>query len=199
MYYDCDHSLVQVVARGLQRIQHIFGIIPNVKSKGEVSKNVIQKLLEMQREEQIMQAQHATTNPLRLHAEIDTLIIMDRDVDLISPFLTPLTYEGLIDSFIGIKEGAIHMDPSVVGEDDDVEEGKKKKKAADGRKPGDPVTITMTNNDVIFAEIRSLSIEQLGVFLKDKAIKIKVRKLPSATLSNEYLPKTGYLQYINDF
>ena len=31
----------------------------------------------------------------------------------------------------------------------------------------------MTNEDVIFADIRNLSIEQLGVFLKEKAIKIK--------------------------
>jgi hypothetical protein len=66
----------------------------------------------------------------------------------------------------------------VVGEDDDEEnkeDGSKKtrKKRTDGRKPGEKVTITMTNEDVIFADIRNLSIEQLGVFLKEKAIKIK--------------------------
>ena len=28
------------------------------------------------------------------HTEIDSLIVLDRDVDLVSPLITPLTYEG---------------------------------------------------------------------------------------------------------
>jgi hypothetical protein len=34
---------------------------------------------------------------------IDSLIILDRHVDMITPFLTQLTYEGLVDELIGIK------------------------------------------------------------------------------------------------
>jgi hypothetical protein len=33
----------------------------------------------------------------------DTLMIIDRTVDLITPVVTQLTYEGLIDEFYGIK------------------------------------------------------------------------------------------------
>ncbi len=35
--------------------------------------------------------------------EIDSLIILDRSVDMVTPMLTQLTYEGLIDEFIGIE------------------------------------------------------------------------------------------------
>lgn len=35
--------------------------------------------------------------------EIDALVLLDRDVDLITPMMTMLTYEGLIDEFIGIR------------------------------------------------------------------------------------------------
>ena len=35
--------------------------------------------------------------------KIDSLIIIDRKVDMISPLLTQLTYEGLIDELIGLK------------------------------------------------------------------------------------------------
>lgn len=35
--------------------------------------------------------------------KIDSLIILDRRVDMITPFLTQLTYEGLVDELIGIK------------------------------------------------------------------------------------------------
>ena len=37
--------------------------------------------------------------------EIDNLILIDRHVDMVTPMLTQLTYEGLIDEIIGIKFG----------------------------------------------------------------------------------------------
>jgi hypothetical protein len=49
--------------------------------------------------------------------EIDTLVILDRAVDLVTPLLTPLTYEGVIDEFIGVHNGAIKVDPALVGDE----------------------------------------------------------------------------------
>jgi len=39
--------------------------------------------------------------------KIDSLVILDRRVDMITPLLTQLTYEGLIDELIGIKNGML--------------------------------------------------------------------------------------------
>jgi len=36
--------------------------------------------------------------------EIDTIILLDREVDLLTPFCTQLTYEGLIDEVFGITD-----------------------------------------------------------------------------------------------
>ena len=36
-------------------------------------------------------------------SRFDSLIVLDRRVDMITPMLTQLTYEGLIDEFFGIK------------------------------------------------------------------------------------------------
>lgn len=36
---------------------------------------------------------------------MDALIVLDRQADLVTPFLTQLTYEGLVDELIGIKNG----------------------------------------------------------------------------------------------
>ena len=44
-----------------------------------------------------------------IKSEIDTLFVIDRDVDLITPMVTPLTYEALIDEIIGIESGAIKV------------------------------------------------------------------------------------------
>lgn len=35
-----------------------------------------------------------------LPPEIDQLILIDRSVDMVSPFITPLTYEGVIDDVL---------------------------------------------------------------------------------------------------
>jgi hypothetical protein len=36
---------------------------------------------------------------------VDTLLMLDRDVDLVTPLVTPLTYEGLLDEVVGIDGG----------------------------------------------------------------------------------------------
>lgn len=35
--------------------------------------------------------------------QFDSLVIVDRATDLVTPFLTQLTYEGLLDEYFGIK------------------------------------------------------------------------------------------------
>ena len=49
-----------------------------------------------------MQAEEPKTQ-----SQIDTMIIFDRQVDLISPLITQLTYEGLIDEFFGNKNSSV--------------------------------------------------------------------------------------------
>ena len=45
---------------------------------------------------------------------------IDREVDLVSPLVTPLTYEGLVDDIIGIDNGRIKLDAAVLGEQEDL-------------------------------------------------------------------------------
>ena len=42
---------------------------------------------------------------------IDTLILLDRAVDVVTPCCTQLTYEGLIDEVFGIVNGAVQLEP----------------------------------------------------------------------------------------
>eukprot|EP00093_Oithona_nana_P009395 09395.XXX_361247_360693_1 [CDS] Oithona nana genome sequencing. len=39
----------------------------------------------------------------------DTMIILDRQVDMITPLLTQLTYEGLIDELFGIRNSVVKL------------------------------------------------------------------------------------------
>jgi Sec1 family len=42
---------------------------------------------------------------------IDTLILLDRAVDVVTPCCTQLTYEGLIDEVFGVVNGAVQLEP----------------------------------------------------------------------------------------
>jgi len=59
---------------------------------------------------------------------IDTLVIIDREVDFATPLLTPLTYEGLIDEVIGIQSGYIKVNESIIGSEAEENKGKKVRK-----------------------------------------------------------------------
>lgn len=44
-------------------------------------------------------------------------MLLDRSVDLVTPLLTPLTFEGLIDEFVGIANGVVRIEPHLAGDD----------------------------------------------------------------------------------
>ena len=48
-------------------------------------------------------------------ASIESLIIIDRDIDFATLLLTPLTYEGLVDELFGIRDNQAEIDSSIVG------------------------------------------------------------------------------------
>jgi hypothetical protein len=64
--------------------------------------------MQRMRREQASTVSYNSTLP-----EIDTLILVDRQVDTITPFMTQSTYEGLIDEIFGIKNSLIDVDAEV--------------------------------------------------------------------------------------
>jgi hypothetical protein len=56
---DGDLSSLNVIAMALLKLQTIYGVIPNIKSKGLGAKKVLQKLLRMRVEEEDSEQQNA--------------------------------------------------------------------------------------------------------------------------------------------
>lgn len=77
-------------------------------------------LLRMRREQSVTDQVTSTTSantPSLLNSisnHIDQFIIIDRNVDLVTPLCTELTYEGLIDETIGIKHCFVELDAALV-------------------------------------------------------------------------------------
>jgi len=191
----------------------VFGVIPNIRSKGLGAKKVLQKLFKLRIEEDANGGPELNgfkTPQQQTRHDIDTLVIIDREVDLVSPLVTPLTYEGLMDELLGIFNSAVRLDPSTMGEEFNKDTSfnfslpagmdlpgslagsaasitapKASKQSADipppppaasSMKPKPSmVTISLTNNDSIYSDIRNLSIEKLGSYMQEKAIHIRQR------------------------
>jgi len=86
------------------QIQAQFGLFPRLTGKGDKAKILADMLLRLRQESLV---DHRTTL-YRVGAShsIENLIIIDRECDFITPLLTQLTYEGLIDEKFGIKNSS---------------------------------------------------------------------------------------------
>lgn len=95
------------------QIQQRHGLFPRLLGKGDNARKLANLLLRARKE---LDADEASTQFTTMPStSIESLIIIDRDVDFATPLLTQLTYEGLIDEFIGIKHNRAEVDTSVVG------------------------------------------------------------------------------------
>ena len=174
-----DTSSLQAVTQSIMKLQHFFGVVPNVKSIGPLARDVAKKLCRERVEGDEPEPRRAGG------PDIDTLILIDRDVDLVTPMVTPLTYEGLIDELIGVRNSIIKVDRQIAGEDKDKDAAAAAAAAAaadaaaadaDAAEQGQPpqmVSITLNSNDKLYAEIRDQNIEKLGPFLGQKAKEIR--------------------------
>ena len=82
-------------------IQQKHGLFPRIIGKGDNVRRLVDALLRMRSEVTVDDA----LNPFALtpSSTIENLIIIDRETDFVTPLLTQLTYEGLIDEIYGIN------------------------------------------------------------------------------------------------
>ena len=88
--------------------------------------------------------------------EVDAVIIMDRSVDLLTPFVTQLTYQGIIDENIGIEINKVIIDKKIPFPKDE-----------DGPQDGN-ANMNLYLTDPIFDAIKDLRIAEAGKLLREK-------------------------------
>lgn len=94
-------SLITTMARALLKIQDVVGVIPRLQGLGPLAEEVIKKFMAIRLEE--FQLEPDATYPGE--GEALAMMVIDRKVDMVTPMLTPLTYEGLLDDVVGIDCG----------------------------------------------------------------------------------------------
>ncbi|EJD52391.1 ATP binding protein [Auricularia subglabra TFB-10046 SS5] len=109
IWLEGDETTIYNSAQALLTLQKIYGLFPRIIGKGDHAaklKNLLKRL----------QAQSPRQQPgsLTLSEKIDCLIVVDRRVDMITPLLTQLTYQGLIDELMHITSGHVELPASLL-------------------------------------------------------------------------------------
>ncbi|KAL5069479.1 hypothetical protein RYX36_020366 [Vicia faba] len=147
---DGDTSSLWHIAKAIHKLEFSFGVIPNVRAKGKASVRIADILNRMQAEEPVNSSD-------MVMPEINTVILLDREVDMVTPLCSQLTYEGLLDEFLHINNGSVEIDGSILGLPQD---GKKTK-------------VPLNSSDKLFKEIRDLNFEVVVQILRQKATSMK--------------------------
>ncbi|MCD7447259.1 Vacuolar protein-sorting-associated protein 33 [Datura stramonium] len=147
---DGDTTSLWHIAKAIHKLEFSFGLIPNVRAKGKASVRVADILNRMQSEQPVNTSEMGVP-------EINTIILLDREVDMITPMCSQLTYEGLLDEFLGINNGAVELDSSIMGAQ---QEGKK-------------IKVPLNSSDKLFKEIRDQNFEVVVQVLRQKATSMK--------------------------
>ncbi|CAO3613436.1 unnamed protein product [Cunninghamella echinulata] len=119
IYLDGDTTSIYYSARALMKLQSIYGLFPKIVGKGDAARQLAELLLRMRSEQAVIDEANVTPSKLpsllnTVSNHIDQLIIVDRNVDVITPLCTELTYEGLVDEVLNIRHGFVELDASLI-------------------------------------------------------------------------------------
>eukprot|EP00826_Nyctotherus_ovalis_P036071 TRINITY_DN3169_c0_g1_i14.p1 TRINITY_DN3169_c0_g1~~TRINITY_DN3169_c0_g1_i14.p1 ORF type:complete len:549 (-),score=142.29 TRINITY_DN3169_c0_g1_i14:168-1814(-) len=125
-------NALTMVKCSIQRLQALFGRIPVKAAKGTWSCSILNALKKKELETEEAQG-----------SEIDGLILLDRTTDLVTPLLTPMTYEGIIDEFYPIQAGVLRIKEKAIN--------------PEAKDPERTRTLPLFNkDDIMFEETRNL-------------------------------------------
>ncbi|RKP19930.1 Sec1-like protein [Rozella allomycis CSF55] len=110
LFIDNDIHGISDIAKGLIKLCSLAGYPVKVQGRGSCSKMVADVFQRLRKEsERITPKKHRKSG-------VDSLIILDRTVDLLTPLLTPLTYEAVLDHLFKIKNNFINFEANVLAD-----------------------------------------------------------------------------------
>ncbi|KAL0586035.1 hypothetical protein ABG067_004358 [Albugo candida] len=161
-----EHNALGNVVTALQDFQKLFGVFESIKCKGQLSIAVANGLMEYSERNDHTGSKNEKKHQNRRY----TLVVMDRSVDLVSPFITPLTYHALLDQNFGTRDGSVHLNPSIIPTDSKTPTSSLQ---APTHRAEQVTGMHLNSCDPIFAQIRSSSIDTLPEMLKEMALEMK--------------------------
>ncbi|KAJ1721308.1 Vacuolar protein-sorting-associated protein 33 [Coemansia erecta] len=168
LYLDADFSAIGYVARALMRLQAVYGFFPRILGKGDYAAVLADAMLRMRREVLVSGRGAAPGAGLGRDAVLatsrafDSVVIIDRAVDLVTPLLTQLTYEGLVGEVFGITSGHITLPAAAAAAAaaNTASSPQPSSDAAPKRK-----RLPLNSGDPVFRDIRDMNFSSVGALL----------------------------------
>lgn len=115
LYLSKDPTPTFLLAQALMGIQRKHGLFPRITGKGDNAKRIAELLSRMRQELLAGETTGDDKTGLNPSTTTESVIIIDREVDMVTPLLTQLTYEGLIDEVFGIQNNQTEVDTTILG------------------------------------------------------------------------------------
>ncbi|ODN00291.1 Vacuolar protein sorting-associated protein 33A [Orchesella cincta] len=142
---EMDPTGMHHIARALVSLQKRFGTPSKVFGKGAAASYVFSLMQNLKQES-------GSFKPQISGVGMDYMILIDRQIDPLSPLVTQLTYEGLIDEFYGISNNQVKLPEEKFGE---------------------TKTIFLSSGEELYAELRDKNFSAIGGILRSKTSKIQ--------------------------
>ncbi|TFK77545.1 Sec1-like protein [Pluteus cervinus] len=207
LWADGDESIIYDSAQALDTIQRTYGQFPRIIGKGDYAAGLQRLATLLQR--QAASAAAPDAGGVSTQGNIDSLIVLDRRVDMITPLLTQLTYEGLIDELVGIKNSHVELPASLLSPPNPP--AASNVAGPSTSPPANPTPLAglkketkkkhhlATSTDPLYAELRDLNFGNVGKSLNRVARRLDENyktNLQSKTVAQlrEFVGKIGGLQ-----
>ncbi|KAJ2407033.1 Vacuolar protein-sorting-associated protein 33, partial [Coemansia sp. RSA 2530] len=175
LYLDGDFSCIQHVARAVMRLQGLYGFFPRIVGKGDFAQVLADSLARMRLELVSGGTGGPSSSALAMSTVFDSVVVIDRAVDMVTPLLTQLTYEGLISEVYGISNGSVTLGgaaastPSAAGAATAASapgaSGSGTGSGSDLQNSGKRRRIMLNDSDAIYREVRSMNFAGVGALL----------------------------------
>ena len=167
-----DPTTIFLAAQALMLIQQSYGLFPRIIGKGDNARRLMELLFRM-RSEALAGNSNPSSSKIAMmpSASIESLIIIDREIDFATVLLTPLTYEGLIDELFGIKDNQTEIDSSVVGPAPGTQASSTTQ--ANPQQQGLKRKIQLDSSDKLYEQVRDTNIAISGRLLNKVARRLE--------------------------
>jgi len=194
-------DVVECVSQSiLHKIQTVCGVIPRLVGIGVLGECIVEKCVRLRYDLYdpfLEDCDDHENDPLdknldknnQHRSEIAAAIVLDRKVDLITPMLTPLTYEGLLDDVLQIENGFVTIDSNIVEPSETDEspssqsqsssshavssKSSSSKQQPQPQQQNDRMSLPLNDLDTLYAEVRDQHVEKFGSFLQEQAKALK--------------------------
>ena len=150
-------------------MQQKHGLFPRITGKGDNSKRLTDLLMRMRNELSAGEGGSGSTIELAPSQTIESLIVIDREVDFATALMTQLTYEGLLDETFGVDSNQIEVESTLLGNAPSTQAGSSANTASQSTKR----KVQLDGSDSLYSSLRDTNTAVVGPILNKVARRLQ--------------------------